>query len=137
MIRFPDKKLTRPKIHLTALVDIVFLLLIFFLLSSNFVSQQGISIIVPEVASEGTELLPETIVDIDQDGTLYFDGIQVNKTILLNLLKQHYKDTPERNVAIHADRRVPYDNVAQVIDIAKLAGVNNFLLITKEKGNGD
>jgi len=48
MIRFPEKKRTRPTIHLTALIDIVFMLLIFFLLASSFVDQQGIAIVIPK-----------------------------------------------------------------------------------------
>ena len=79
-MRFPARKIRRPNIHLTALIDIVFLLLIFFLLSSSFVHQQGIQILVPEVEIESKDRLPELTVKIEHECRIYekevFSGYQ-------------------------------------------------------------
>lgn len=130
-MRFPAKQRTQPKVNLTALIDIVFLLLIFFLLASNFVEQQGVPVSVPETQAEGTNLLPEIKINIDKDSRVYFNGVQVNGEILGKLLKQQLPKTPGQHIAIKADRRVSYDTVVQVIDIAKSAGAKGFLLITQ------
>lgn len=130
-MKFPSKKRSPPRIHLTALIDIVFLLLVFFLLASSFVNQQGTPIVVPEVESEGIELLPEIKVNIDKDALIYFNGVLVNEEILQSLLNKQLKEAPKQTVAIHADRRVQYDRVVQVIDIAKEAGAKEFLLVTQ------
>jgi len=133
MIRFPEKKRTRPTIHLTALIDIIFMLLIFFLLASSFVDQQGVTIIMPEVESEGSEVLPDIVVQIDHDGIFYFNHIVIREDYLVYLLKEKLKSVSENNVIIKADRRVQYDKVVQAIDAAKLAGAKNILLLTKKR----
>ena len=133
MLRFPAKTRTRPTIHLTALIDIVFLLLIFFLLASTFVEQVGLNIEIPEVESKGEGLLPELIVQIDQDGKIFVDDINVNTRQLTTVLKMRIQSLGKDTVVIHADRRTQYDNVAQVIDAAKLAGAKNLVLVTRQK----
>lgn len=133
MLRFPAKKRTRPTVHLTALIDIVFLLLIFFLLASSFVEQAGVAIIVPEIESEGSGLLPDIIVKIDQHGDILIDETNVNQRQLTTILKLRIKALAKDTVVIQADRRVQYDTVVEVIDAAKLAGAKNLLLVTTRK----
>lgn len=133
MLRFPTKKRTRPTIHLTALIDIVFLLLIFFLLASSFVEQAGVAIIVPEIESEGSGLLPEIIVQIDQNGTILIDDTDVNQRQLTTILKLRIQSLAKDTVVIQADRRVQYDTVVEVVDAAKLAGAKNLILVTTRK----
>jgi len=134
-MRFPDKKTRQPNIHLTALLDIVFLLLIFFLLSSSFVNQQGVQILVPEVGNESKDNLPDITVQIDRYGNYYFDGIQISDIALQRALKNRFTQSPVNKLAIHADRRVEYNSVVNVIDIAKLAGAKDFLLVNQQKLN--
>jgi biopolymer transport protein ExbD len=133
MLRFPVKTRTRPTIHLTALIDIVFLLLIFFLLASTFVEQVGLNIQVPEVETEGEGLLPELIVQIDQDGKIFVEDINLNTRQLTTVLKMRITSLGKDTVVIHADRRTQYDNVAQVIDAVKLAGAKNLILVTRQR----
>jgi len=131
-MKFLRKKRSKPTIRLTSLIDIVFLLLVFFLLTSSFVDQQGVTILVPEVENKSEDVLPEISISIDEKGKIYFNSVLVNEAILLNLIKRNLKDMPNKNVAIRADRRVQYDSVVQVIDIAKAAGAKDFLLITQQ-----
>lgn len=133
MLRFPAKKRTRPTIHLTALIDIVFLLLIFFLLASSFVEQAGLTILVPEIESEGSGLLPELVVQVDQDGNFFIDDTNINQRQLITILKLRIKSLAKDTVVIQADRRAQYDHVVEAIDAAKLAGAKNLILVTKQK----
>ena len=133
MLRFPAKKPTRPTIHLTALIDIVFLLLIFFLLASTFVEQAGLNIQVPEIDSEGSGLLPELVVQIDQNGNMFIDETNVTQRQLTTILELRIQSLTKDTVIIQADRRTQYDNVVQAIDAAKLAGAKNLILVTKQK----
>ena len=131
-MKFLRKKRSKPTIRLTSLIDIVFLLLVFFLLTSSFVDQQGVTILVPEVENKSEDVLPEISISIDEKGNIYFNSVLVNEAILLKLIKRNLKDMPNKNIAIRADRRVQYDSVVQVIDIAKAAGAKDFLLITQQ-----
>ena len=131
-MKFPSKTSKRPTVHLTALIDIVFLLLIFFLLASSFVSEQGIKIALPEVSNLSRDILPDATVKIDMNGKFYYQGFEVNDETLFELLNEHFKDFTNHRVAIRADRRVEYDKVVQVIDIAKSAGARDFLLVNEQ-----
>jgi len=132
-MKFTTIKRKKPNVHLTSLIDIVFLLLIFFLLSSNFIVQQGVNISVPQVENESLDLLPEIAVTIDDKGIFYFQGIMVNEEILQTLLKKQLDGSPKKVVAIRADQRVQYNSIVNVIDIAKSAGAEEFLLITRRE----
>lgn len=131
MLRFPAKDKSRPAIHLTALIDIVFLLLVFFLLASNFVEQEGVAIVVPETESTGDQLLPQLVVNIDRDGSISVKGVTVGEEQLVEVLKAQLGQWLNDSVTVHADRRVEYDTVVKAIDAAKLAGANNVLLVTR------
>ncbi len=133
MLRFPDKDRTRPTIHLTALIDIVFLLLVFFLLASSFVEQEGVAIIVPEIESAGADLLPQVVVNIDQNGVVSVKGVVLNDRQLVNVLTTELEKLLNYTVIVKADRRVEYDIVVKTIDAAKLAGAENILLVTQRK----
>ena len=132
-MRFPNKPRIQPRIHLTALIDIVFLLLVFFLLASNFSKYQTITVSVPEVSSKNEELIRDITVIIDQHGKVSFEEVELDYSGLLTVLKIQLKLRINNNVVIHADHRVQYDFVAQVIDIAKVAGAKNIMLVTKRK----
>lgn len=131
-MQFVRRKKTRPNIHLTALIDIVFLLLVFFLLASNFVDQQGIKISVPETVTEGSDLLPEIRIEIAENGVLQFNGVVVDEERLSFLLQRQVSQSVELNIAIKADQKAQYARIIHVIDIAKAAGVTQFLLLTQQ-----
>ena len=131
MLKFPIKPVTRPTISLTALIDMVFLLLIFFLLASRFVEQAGVTIIVPEIESAGSGLMPELYVQVDQNGVIFIDETQVTQSQLTLILKTRIKSLGKDTVVIQADYRTQYDFVVQVIDAAKLAGAKNLVLVTR------
>jgi len=131
MLKFPVRPVTRPAISLTALIDMVFLLLIFFLLASRFVEQAGVTIIVPEIESGGSGLLPELYVQVDQNGSIFIDETQVTQSQLTLILKMRIKSLDKDTVVIQADYRAQYDSVVQVIDAAKMAGAKNLILVTR------
>lgn len=133
MLRFSAKDRARPTIHLTALIDIVFLLLVFFLLASSFVEQEGVAIIVPEIESAGADLLSQVVVNIDQNGVVSVKGVVLNDRQLVNALTTELEKLLNYTVIVQADRRVEYDTVVKTIDAAKLAGADNILLVTKRK----
>ena len=122
MLRFPPPQGTRITIPLTALIDIVFLLLIYFLLASNFITQEGIDISLPQAKSVGLFTPQSTTVTIDENGRFYFDDTMVNDQMLLDTLRTRLQRSPERDVIIRADRGEIYGRVIKAMDIAKKAG---------------
>lgn len=133
MVRFPARQTPRIAIHLTALIDIVFLLLIYFLLTSTFVEQEGIAISVPEVRTTG--MYPENIpvVLIDEGGQFYLEKKPVSDKELSAQLRVFLALSADKSVAIKADKRVPYERVVQALDIAKENGADVLNLAVEKK----
>lgn len=132
MLRFPKRKTTRIGIHLTPLIDMVFLLLIYFLLTSNFIEQEGINVSLPKVINSGLYREEATRVVVDRTGLFYIDNQAVDDQEFGDLLRAHLSLSSEKSVVVKADKRVVYDRVAQALDIAKTSGALQ-LHLTVEK----
>jgi biopolymer transport protein ExbD len=122
MLRFSPPARSRITIPLTALIDIVFLLLIYFLLASNFVTQEGIDISLPKVKSVGLSSPRLIVVTVDKAGRFFFDKTMVDDRLLLDTLRTRLRLSSDRDVIIRADRKVVYDRVIKAMDIARQAG---------------
>ncbi|MDP2105080.1 MAG: biopolymer transporter ExbD, partial [Desulfobulbaceae bacterium] len=79
MLNFPARRRRQFAIPLTPLIDIVFLLLIYFLLTSNFVTQQAIDIQLPQVTMETPAIEQLVVVTVDRDGNFYVAGTMVRE----------------------------------------------------------
>jgi len=117
---------------LTSLIDIVFLLLVYFLLTTNFMVDEGINIKLPKADASAPQTSRELTIFVDKDGGTFFDGKPVVLNALLNVLKQHIAGQPDRLVVIKADRAVVLDKAVKVMDIAKAAGAARLALATEK-----
>ena len=106
-----------PEFNMSSMTDIVFLLLIFFMLASTLVTTNAIDILLPK-ASGKTENKKSVAVSIKEDLTYYIDQKQINtpelESELINLLQEEQSPT----IVLRAEKSVPIDNVVQVMDIA-------------------
>ena len=87
----------------------------------------------PEVESKDAGLSTEIYINIESDGSLFYGDRPVNHDQLFNLIKNQLLLTSSDKVIVQADRRVVYDAVIQAVDVAKLAGATNILLVTEHK----
>ena len=120
-----------PEFNMSSMTDIVFLLLIFFMLASTLVTTNAIDILLPK-ASGKTENKKSIAVSIKEDLTYYIDQKQINtpelESELINLLQEEQSPT----IILRAEKSVPIDNVVQVMDIANR---NKFKVILAVKPN--
>lgn len=114
------------------LTDIVLLLLIFFLLTSSFVVQPGIKIKLPKAASGQTDESDKIFITITRNEQIYVNQKRVSQADLGNELIQTIKDRPDRVVVIRADKDLSLETTIRVIDKAKLAGAERFLIATEQ-----
>ena len=119
--------------NFSSLTDIIFLLLIFFLLSSTFIVQPGIKVRLPK--SETTEMTSEKniIISITRDGSYYLDEERVTLLSLPALLQQKFAFGTEQVVVIKADRDVTLQSAVDVMDISKNVGFERFSIATEPK----
>jgi biopolymer transport protein ExbD len=115
-------------ISIAPLIDIVFLLLIFFLLTSHFEIISGIDIKLPDISERGSdELTDNMIVAIDKAGNCY---LKEEKVTLKDLYLRLRGNTEQKkvNLILQADRDVKHGHVVRIMDLAKKAGVASIII---------
>ncbi len=118
---------------LTSLIDIVFLLLIYFLLTTNFMVDEGINIKLPQAQATKPQTEQELTVYVDAEGRAYLENREVALNELFSGLKQRIGKSPDRLVVIKADRTVVLNKAVQVMDVAKAAGAGRLCLATEKE----
>lgn len=130
-------KFRRPKpgsggvfINLTPLIDVVFLLLIFFLLSTTFITiRYGIKVKLPTTTTLQERIEENIVISITKDNELYIGRKWVKEKDLITLLRKDIKKKGAL-VLINADKDVKHGKVVKVMDLAKQAGVRNLGILT-------
>ncbi len=121
--------------NFSSLTDIVMLLLIFFLLTSSFVTTKGLDVVLPEAANTDQHQDMRVDVSVKEDGTIAFNGEPTTKEELPGLITESIKaDTTTATVVVlRADQALPYSTVVEMLDIIKGAGATRFFLATERK----
>lgn len=117
----------------SSLTDIVMLLLIFFLLTSQFVIQSGVKVKLPGSKTNEQSIPSKLVVTLTSGGTIYIGNEQVDINQLPSKLEAIKLGKLEDNLIISADKTVPVDLVIKVIDAAKSVGVEKFTLQTERE----
>lgn len=107
------------------MTDVVFNLLIFFMLTSTLVHPTALKLLLPKGSSQ-TSAKPQTTVSVTGDLQYFVEKQPVTIDELESVLKQKLGGNPDTYISLHADKTVPFDNVVQVLNIAQR---NNYKLI--------
>ena len=113
-----------------SLTDIVLLLLIFFLLTSSFVVQPGIKIKLPKAATGAQDESDKIYITVTKNEQIFLNQRQVGRQQLATDLRNLLGENPNRVVVIRADAGLSLEATIRVIDIAKLAGAERFMIAT-------
>jgi biopolymer transport protein ExbD len=133
MIIQSDESQTAVSIELTPIIDMVFLLLVFFLVATTFhQTEREMQIALPAASSAGpiSAILQELIVNVDADGQIIVAGKTMTAETLRGLVQGAIKVNPEQRVTVRGDRATAYANIVVVLDICKGAGIQEPYLDT-------
>ncbi|MGD9231769.1 MAG: biopolymer transporter ExbD [Desulfobacterales bacterium] len=117
---------------LTALIDIVFLLLIYFLLTTNFMVDEGIKIKLPQANASKPQTEETITVYVDRDGRSYLSNREISTGELFRTLKEMIGGRRDKLVVVRADRGVILNKAVKVMDVAKAAGAGRLCLATEK-----
>ena len=122
-----------PEVNLTPLIDVVFLLLIFFMLSTSLSVNPGIKIDLPKASAEQVKKKKTTLrVAIEAGGRIYLEGKKLSLVQLREKFQVVGKEQgDEALVVIEADKKVYHGLVVKVMDAAKSAGLNKLAIATQ------
>ena len=119
------------EINLTPLIDIVFILLIFFLITSTFVQDSGIKVDLPRAnQSSSTEANHQIVVTVTADGRMVYEGEALSKDELQDKLTGLYKEKVEQVFIIEADSTTQHGIVVSIMDLAKEIGFQSLAIAT-------
>jgi biopolymer transport protein ExbD len=134
-MKFAVRKRRAPSIIIVSLVDILTILLIFFVVSTTFKRDQPeVQINLPDskTATKTSTELEHAIVSVDQNDEVKLDG----RTIAIDELEGAVRDLPgtrKSSLALLADKKASYGMIIKVLDALKLAGVKNLPAFTREE----
>jgi len=132
LVHRKKRSLYTVKAPLTALIDIVFLLLIYFLLTTNFMVDEGIKIKLPQARASAPQTEETITVYVDQQGRAFLGTEEVSIARLFDRLKEKIGSQENKLVVIRADRAVILNKAVKVMDIAKAAGAGRLCLATEK-----
>lgn len=122
-------------VNLTPLIDVVFLLLIFFMVSTSFTRETQIKLELPKASVEPLDTKPETLeISIDKEGRYFVNGKGlVNESLetLKAALKPSIDSNKDTPVIISADANTPYQSVVTAMDATSQLGVVNLQMATQ------
>ena len=120
-------------VEITPLVDMVFLLLIFFLVATTFQqAEREMQIALPAASSSGpiSLSLRELIINVDAQGAVIVGGREVDEADLRTIIREAVAINPQQKVTVRGDRATAYANVIKVLDACKGSGIQEPYLDT-------
>ncbi len=119
-------------INISPLIDMVFILLIFFIVTTVFVEETGVEVTKPQAASQIQLEKNSILIAITANNNVVYGGREVGINGVRGLVKRLIQEEPNMPVIIQADETVPTRTLVRVIDEAKLAGANSVNISTDE-----
>ena len=124
-------KITSGKLDMTPLIDIVFLLMMYFMLTSTFIMQPGIKINLPSALSTESMEKKQVIVSLTADGSIFYEEENITIEVLKNILETESRRNPGIMLIIKGDYDVTHGKVVEVMDLAKVSGVSSLAIATQ------
>src|SRR5512139_3686335 len=120
---------TEPYVDMTPMVDCVFLLLIFFMISTSFVETPGLTIKLPEASSQAIAREPKELkIYLDKAGQIYHLDRPISQEQFMGLLRQPGAAARETTFLLLADRDARHGRVVALMDLAKEAGLGKLAI---------
>lgn len=127
------KKSATAEVNMGPLLDMVFILLIFFVITSNFNRETGVDVTKPTSQSAVSLGQKTILVGISREGTLHIHGRQVSADALAGILSSEVQQRPDATVVIVGDEGSTLGNTVRVMDICAKAGVSKVSVSAEQK----
>ncbi|MBI9109103.1 MAG: biopolymer transporter ExbD [Spirochaetales bacterium] len=129
---FDESWTSRGRFDMTPMIDMIFLLLIFFLLTSTL-SKPVITVDLPESEITETRVEQEIIVAVERDGGLFLNEVEYSREALKTELTRIYSERETNDIFIQADEKVDFGIVVDVMDICRGSGAIDLSFLVDEK----
>lgn len=125
-------KMTSPEIMIIPMIDIMFFLLVFFMLSTLYmVDLRTVEVNMPRISNANAQTNVNYLVTMRADGSLYLENHPISQTELVEKAQEMSKDNPNFAVVIRADEDIDYGQLMMLLDKFKAVGITKFGLATE------
>jgi biopolymer transport protein ExbD len=121
------------EINLTPMLDVVFIMLIFFIVTASFIKESGIDVNKPDASPRPQEAQSSILIAINENSEIWIDRRLIDPRALRAHIERLRSQNPDWPVVIQADERSFNDTLVQVMDAARQAGVYDISLATDER----
>ncbi len=137
MLRRRISKSPEANVDLTPMIDMTFILLIFFMVSTTFVKDMKLDINRPAAQTQVVASTKAVRLYIDRQGETYLDGEPVREWVIQSRVRDQLKGMTQKSVLVITDDMVPAEKLIRVVDAARLAGAEDVGVATvAEAGEG-
>jgi biopolymer transport protein ExbD len=120
------------EINLTPMLDVVFIMLIFFIVTAVFIKEPGIEVTRPEAVTTRIPVGGAIYVAVNPSDEIWIDGDEVELSAVRLSIERLHSENPEAGLIIQADARARNEQVIAVIDAAKAAGVDPIMIAAQK-----
>ncbi len=117
-------ELEKSEVNLTPMLDVVFIMLIFFIVTASFVKEAGIDVTRPSAATAERKERGNIMIAITENDQIWIDRRQVDQRALRANIERLHAENPQGSVVIQADKNSKNGLLVQVMDAARLAGID-------------
>jgi biopolymer transport protein ExbD len=129
-MRLTQSKKRKLTLNITSLIDVLFILIIFFAVSSTFLEQPGIELDLPEAESSEGLKTHKIIIYLDKDKNIYLNENIVSLSHLEKEIKELTDSQKEKSVVLKADEKVPHGLVISIMDLLRKQGIYKIIIST-------
>lgn len=126
-----EKTKRKPGINLTPLIDILFILIIFFVVSAKIIGESGVGLVLPESSQGKSTPITLSILSVDENQQIWLNDVLIEKDTLARELRNLQRMTPTGSLIFNVDKRVPHGTVISLMDDAKSAGFRKIVFGTR------
>ncbi len=116
----------RALIDITSLIDLVFLLVAFFMVTSSLGSESSITVHLPKAVQAGDYKPGNIIITVNENDEVFIDDVKIGKDVLLAEFKGRKETLKDGTVIIRGDRKSSYETIVSIIDKLNQAGIPKF-----------
>ncbi len=128
--KFKTRLQYRALIDITSLVDLVFLLVAFFMVTSSLGSESAITVHLPKAVQSGEYESGDVVISVNENNRVFINDREIDRGSLLEEFKKRSEAMNKNVVIIRGDRKADYEVVVQVMDLLNRAGIPKFTLAT-------
>ena len=133
MKRRRSQQLPAIGMNMTPMIDMVFILLVFFVVNTSFVKETGVEIERPSAKSAVKQEQANILIAITREGEIWIDKKRVDIRALRGHIEQMHAESPEGSAVVLADTKTPAGIVMQVVDQARLVGISKVAVAATEE----